>query len=1234
MRAGLSTIQQTLTQEAATVLNHSIAEATKRNHSQTTPLHVAATLLASPTSFLRQACIKSHPNSSHPLQCRALELCFSVALERLPTCSQNVSIEKGGYEPPVSNALMAALKRAQAHQRRGCPEQQQQPLLAVKVELEQLIISILDDPSVSRVMREASFSSPAVKATIEKSLSCGSGSQSNSQNHQNLRVPGFLDSGLGAFGVGSIGTRMLASPVGQLGQGTSLAGQLSNRNMYTNPRLQNGSGGGLERSEEVVASNGPQLGQGNAFSGQLSSRNMYTNPRLQNGSGGSQRDEVLASPVDQLIQGKSLSGQLSNRNMYTNPRLQNESGGDEEVFASPVNQLGQGNVFSGQLSNRNMYLNPRLQNGSGGGSEGQRDEEVKKLIDVLMREKKRNPVLVGEGEPEAIVKELFRRIEKGELNGEGCLKNVQLIQFDKEFVSDKNQISSKIIELGGLIESKLARGSVLVDLGDLRWLVEHPVGQPPQQQVVSETGKAAVVEMGKLLAKFNGNCNNNNGINDKIWFIGIATCETYLRCQVYHPTMENDWDLQAVPIASRSPPLPGMFPSPRNNRLLGNPGEPLSALKSSSSAKPTLSSNLSDNLNVARKLKLCPSCSEKYEVELKNLEKDTENSNSDFSSESPHSKLPQWLQNAKLQDNHAKSSVLQGKNKDKPEELQKKWNETCLGLHPSFHHNVSPDRTAMPALAMPTLRNPVLAVHQPFQPKLQLTRNLGEIPKLNENPLTFRPPLNKNLIALRPSLNENPPTLRPSLNDNPAAVRPYLNKNAVTLRPSLSENTVTYQPPENARGSPGSPVRTDLVLGRKTTESSPEKVNEVNFKDFLGSKPLDKFSNELDAGTFKKLIKGLMEKAWWQADAASGVAQAVTRCRLGNGKQRGGGSRGDIWLLFTGPDRVGKRKMASVLSEQICGTSPVMICVGLRRDHEEKDVNYRGKTGLDRIAEAVRRDPFSVIMIEDIDEADLLIRGNIKGAIDRGRLTDTHGREISLGNVVFIVTGNWSTVSSDDQGNWMNKRQLIKNGNWNLRLTVSEKGIKRSANWLLDQDRPPKIRRELNSGYSFDLNLAADTEDNRADGSHNSSDLTSDNEEELGIADQQFAITAVPNDLLNAVDDAIVFRPVDFHFIRKEIRKTIANKFSIAVDDKISMQVEDAALEKLIGGLLHGKTSLEQWVENALGPSFEQLESLLQSAHENVGVRLELDPDVHSESYGNGDELPSKLRILADGIQK
>ncbi|KAL5699618.1 hypothetical protein ACHQM5_030496 [Ranunculus cassubicifolius] len=165
MRAGGCTVQQTLTTEAASVLKHSLGLARRRGHAQVTPLHVAATMLSSRVSLLRRACLKSHPHSSsHPLQCRALELCFNVALNRLPTTPGPLL----HGQPSLSNALIAALKRAQAHQRRGCIEQQQQqPLLAIKVELEQLIISILDDPSVSRVMREAGFSSTSVKNNLE-----------------------------------------------------------------------------------------------------------------------------------------------------------------------------------------------------------------------------------------------------------------------------------------------------------------------------------------------------------------------------------------------------------------------------------------------------------------------------------------------------------------------------------------------------------------------------------------------------------------------------------------------------------------------------------------------------------------------------------------------------------------------------------------------------------------------------------------------------------------------------------------------------------------------------------------------------------------------------------------------------------------------------------------------------------------------------------------------------------
>ncbi|KAE8727200.1 hypothetical protein F3Y22_tig00005742pilonHSYRG00004 [Hibiscus syriacus] len=170
MRAGVCTVQQALTNEAANVVKQAVTLARRRGHAQVTPLHVANTMLSASTGLLRTACIQSQSHS-HPLQCRALELCFNVALNRLPASSSSPMLGAHPQYPSISNALVAAFKRAQAHQRRGSIENQQQPLLAVKIAMEQLIISILDDPSVSRVMREAGFSSTQVKSNVEQAVS-------------------------------------------------------------------------------------------------------------------------------------------------------------------------------------------------------------------------------------------------------------------------------------------------------------------------------------------------------------------------------------------------------------------------------------------------------------------------------------------------------------------------------------------------------------------------------------------------------------------------------------------------------------------------------------------------------------------------------------------------------------------------------------------------------------------------------------------------------------------------------------------------------------------------------------------------------------------------------------------------------------------------------------------------------------------------------------------------------
>jgi hypothetical protein len=140
------------------------------------------TLLGSsvvPSGLLRRACARTRTAlPGLDAQCRALELCFNVALNRLPAthaaeCSSSSLVLP--TPPTLSNALVAERRRcvelqSQTPSPPPATQQQQQTLLTIKVELDQLIVSILDDPSVSRVMREASA---AVRACLEEETSLG-----------------------------------------------------------------------------------------------------------------------------------------------------------------------------------------------------------------------------------------------------------------------------------------------------------------------------------------------------------------------------------------------------------------------------------------------------------------------------------------------------------------------------------------------------------------------------------------------------------------------------------------------------------------------------------------------------------------------------------------------------------------------------------------------------------------------------------------------------------------------------------------------------------------------------------------------------------------------------------------------------------------------------------------------------------------------------------------------------
>lgn len=173
MPTSVTAARQCLTDEAARVLDDAVSVARRRSHTQTTSLHAVSALLSlSPASPLRDACLRARTSAYSPrLQLRALELSVGVSLDRLPTAKSSADAPP----PPVANSLMAAIKRSQANQRRHpdtwqlyqqLQNQSQSPNTVIKVEMKHFILSILDDPIVSRVLGEAGFRSSDIKLSV------------------------------------------------------------------------------------------------------------------------------------------------------------------------------------------------------------------------------------------------------------------------------------------------------------------------------------------------------------------------------------------------------------------------------------------------------------------------------------------------------------------------------------------------------------------------------------------------------------------------------------------------------------------------------------------------------------------------------------------------------------------------------------------------------------------------------------------------------------------------------------------------------------------------------------------------------------------------------------------------------------------------------------------------------------------------------------------------------------
>lgn len=522
--------------------------------------------------------------------------------------------------------------------------------------------------------------------------------------------------------------------------------------------------------------------------------------------------------------------------------------------------------------------------------------------------------------------------------------------------------------------------------------------------------------------------------------------------------------------------------------------------------------------------------------------------------------------------------------------LQKKWDDICQRIHQT---------PAFPKLSF-----------QPVRPQFPL-----QLVSSSQTKMSLGSPTEQSVRSLRTSESfqgmaqaQNPPH-QPGLS-------------VKISKPKHTEDLTS-----RTTNSPLSCVTTDLGLGTIYASKNQESSTPVSLerRDFEVIKEKPFFAASRYCKDFKSLRELLSRRVGFQNEAVNTISEIVCGYRDEESRRRNhiATTTSNVWLALLGPDKAGKKKVASALAEVFCGGQDNCICVDFQ-SQDSLDDRFRGKTVVDYIAGQVARRADSVVFIENVEKAEYPDQIRLSDAMRTGKLRDSHGREISMKNVIVVATIAGSDKDSDchvlKEPVKYSEEKVLSAKNWKLRIKLADNASNVNKNGPNKRRQEGSETREtelraLKSQRSFlDLNLPVDETEANADEVYTMSENTE----------------AWLEDFVEQVDGKVTFKLIDFDGLAKNIKKNILSQFHRSFGPETHLEIENDVILQILHALRWSsdeERTFDQWLQTVLASSFVEARQKYVSATP-FAVKLVASKDSSAEEETTGIQFPARVEVI------